>query len=132
MIWTYLMNKNLLLILSLFIFSCSNLDEEKVIELKKLESDQNARVVYKYSDGKLKYKLKLEQEKNCNRYKNIKFWRLSFIDEGKFTVTSEDIYNNLNLEFENDCLAIVEGFKSMSNEKFFLIKDIKIRAGVIK
>ena len=132
MIWTYLMNKNLLLILSLFIFSCSNLDEEKVIELKKLESDQNARVVYKYSDGKLKYKLKLEQEKNCNRYKNIKFWRLSFIDEYEFTVTSEDIYNNLDLEFENDCLAIVEGFKSISDEKFFLIKDIKIRAGVIK
>ncbi len=132
MIWTYLMNKNLLLILSLFIFSCSNLDEEKVIELKKLESDQNARVVYKLSDGKLKYKLKLEQEKNCNRYKNIKFWRLSFIDEYEFSVTSEDIYNNLDLEFENDCLAIVEGFKSISDEKFRLIEDIKIRAGVIK
>tara|TARA_B100001027_G_scaffold192945_1_gene147993 strand:- start:107 stop:487 length:381 start_codon:yes stop_codon:yes gene_type:complete len=126
------MNKNLLLILSLFIFSCSNLDEEKVIELKKLESDQNARVVYKLSDGKLKYKLKLEQEKNCNRYKNIKFWRLSFIDEYEFSVTSEDIYNNLDLEFENDCLAIVEGFKSISDEKFRLIEDIKIRAGVIK
>ena len=132
MIWTYLMNKNLLLILSLFIFSCSNLDEEKVIELKKLESDQNARVVYRLSDGKLKYKLKLEQEKNCNRYKNIKFWRLSFIDEYEFSVTSEDIYNNLDLEFENDCLAIVEGFKSISDEKFRLIEDIKIRAGVIK
>ena len=71
MIWTYLMNKNLFLILSLFIFSCSNLDEEKVVELKKLESDQNAKVIYKLSDGKLNYKLKLEQEKNCNRYNSI-------------------------------------------------------------
>ena len=57
---------------------------------------------------------------------------MSFIDDDKFTVTSEDIYNNLDLEFENDCLAIVEGFKSISDEKFRLIEDIKIRAGVIK